>query len=203
MRPYRFLPIAVSLSFAIAATGCSQDEGDESTTLATVPSVPSVHMQVRHDIRLTPAYEDMYLSRTISGVGSKIPLIRMVTKTLSNGVLVMQVTVKGGTLKDRVVWVRADQVEFKNREIAQAFEAQAKSLAQAAKRSGREAAAWQAAANAARLLCVTGVGANAALSVITLGAETVGKGALIALVGANTLTPILKCAGYNPVEWRL
>jgi hypothetical protein len=191
------IPVSL-LGFTLAFGACSFEDTPGNENQSVLASVPSTYMQVRRGLSAAPVYSDMYLSQTISGVGGGMPLIRNLTRTLDNGVLVMRVNVRGGTLANREVWINASNVEFRSNASADAYRNEAAQLAQQARNAGFQADKWQAAANAARFLCISGVGAGAALAVVTMGAETVGRSALIALIGFQTLKPLLDCAGIDP-----
>ena len=190
--------VVLSVLFASATVGCSsQKQGRNADQGSKIASTPSVYMQVRRNVGVASVYSDMYLSSTVGGVGGGMPLIRNITKTLSNGVLVMRVNVRGGTLANQEVWIDASNVEARNQQAADAYRAEAEQMAQSARDAGAVAGYWEAAANAARFLCITGVGGSAALSIVTMGADTLGKAALVTLIGANTLKPLLDCAGIE------
>jgi len=198
MKTALILPVVAALVFG----GCSSFKNSQGKDqMAQVESNASVYMQVKKGGGNAPVYKDMYLSKEFGGVGEGMPLIRDLTKTLSNGVLVMRVNVRGGTLANQELWIKATDVEPRNAAAVAALRQEAENLAEQARNSGRQAEAWEAAANTARFLCISGVGAGGALSFLNLGVAAVGKTALVALIGANTVKPLLDCAGVDVSTW--
>ncbi|MCA2958651.1 MAG: hypothetical protein IOD12_00265 [Silvanigrellales bacterium] len=198
----RFLGVGIfaALAFTACSNQASHDSGSESAQ-AHVQDVPSTFMQVRKNLNAATVFSDESMNSTLGGVGGGMPLIRDLTKTHSTGVVVMRVNVRGGTFSNKKVWIKASDVEFRTNESAERYRNEAEQLAEQARNAGAQASYWQAAANAARVLCVTGVGAGAALSIVTMGAETVGRSALVSLIGFQTLQPLLSCAGIDPAKF--